>query len=325
MYLKAANKMNSASLNPANAACLICGNHAEITQAGLFDTRFGIPASYSIARCGACGLEQTIPLPSPEEIKSLYETYYNFCGESGTLYTRLRSLFLSSLLYRLWMRIDGDISFHARPGSGRLLDVGCNEGRGLAIYGKNGFSAEGLELNENAANVARAQGFVVHTQLVECFDPAELYDVVVLSNVLEHSLEPTVMMAHVNRLLRPGGQVWISCPNSNSFLRTLFGKFWLNWHLPFHISHFTVATLSGLLMRTGFDSLELRQRTPALWVAQSIITRLFARNGTPTSQLRNPGLVVSLMLAVRGLLFPLLWLCNTIGSGDCLICVARKK
>jgi len=316
--------MNSASSNASDITCLICGNHAEIAQTGLFDTRFGICTVYSIARCPVCGLEQTTPLPYPEEIKSLYETYYNFGGESGTLYTRLRSLFLTSCLYRFWMVLDGDISFHSRRGRGRLLDVGCNEGRGLAIYGKNGFSAEGLELNENAANVARSQGFVVHTQLVERFEPTELYDVVVLSNVLEHSLEPTDMMAHVNRLLRPGGEVWISCPNSNSILRTLFGKYWLNWHLPFHISHFSVATLSSLLNKSGFDRLEVRQQTPALWVAQSIITRLFARIGIPTVQLRNPALVVLLMLTVRGILFPALWLGNKLGSGDCLICTARK-
>lgn len=317
--------MNSVSSNAANITCLICGNQAEIAQTGLFDTRFGIRASYSIARCAACGLEQTTPLPSPEEIKSLYETYYNFGGESGTLYTRLRGLFLSSLLYRFWMFFDGDISFHSKRGVGRLLDVGCNEGRGLAIHEKNGFTAEGLELNENAANVARSQGFVVHTQLVECFEPAELYDVVVLSNVLEHSLDPARMMAHVNRLLRPGGEVWISCPNSSSFLRALFGKYWLNWHLPFHIAHFSITTLSGLLKRSGFDLLEVRQLTPALWVAQSIITRLFARSGIPTIQLRNPVLVVMLMLIVRGILFPALWLGNKCGVGDCLICVAGKN
>ena len=36
------------------------------------------------------------------------------------------------------------MSFHARRGAGRLLDVGCNEGRGLAMYAANGFQAESL-------------------------------------------------------------------------------------------------------------------------------------------------------------------------------------
>ena len=317
--------MNTASSNAENIACLNCGNNTEIAQTGLFDTRFGIPAAYSIARCSVCGLEQTTPLASPEEIKSLYETYYNFGGENGTIYTRLRSLFLSSLLYQFWMILDGDISFHSKRGCGRLLDVGCNEGRGLAIYKKNGFSAEGLELNENAANVARSLGFVVHTQLVETFEPSERYDVVVLSNVLEHSLEPALMMTHVYRLLRPGGEVWISCPNSRSWLRSVFGRYWINWHVPFHISHFSVETLRGLLREKGFTVVDAKQCTPALWVAHSIVSRFFARSGKPTKQLRNPVLIMLLVGLIRGLFFSLPWLGNLMGRGDCLIVAASKK
>jgi len=67
------------------------------------------------------------------------------------------------------MALDGDISFHSRRGQGRLLDVGCNKGRGLLIYQHNGFSPEGLELNEKAAQDARKAGFTVHTQTLEEF------------------------------------------------------------------------------------------------------------------------------------------------------------
>ena len=83
--------------------------------------------------------------------KDLYETYYNFGGEKGTIYTGFREYFFSSVLCRFWLIVDGDISFHNQKGSGRLLDVGCNEGRGLSIYQKNGFEAEGLEMNEQSA------------------------------------------------------------------------------------------------------------------------------------------------------------------------------
>lgn len=104
----------------------------------VFDTRFGIEKVWDIGRCTNCGIEQTIPLPSPGELKKLYEEYYNFGGEKGTIYTRLRACFFSSVFYRVWLAIDGDISFHSIKGSGRLLDIGCNEGRGLRIYRANG-------------------------------------------------------------------------------------------------------------------------------------------------------------------------------------------
>jgi SAM-dependent methyltransferase len=229
-----------------------------------------------------------------------------------------------SFLYRLWIRLDGDISFHARVGSGRLLDVGCNEGRGLRIYARNGFEAEGLELNERAATLARNAGFNVYTCLLGDYAPAAPYDVAVLSNVLEHSVDPRQMLRDVHRILGDDGKVWISCPNSRSWLRKIFGSSWINWHVPFHIFHFSAETLRKLLTDSGYKSVEIRQITPSLWVAQSVIAYCFARKGRKTRQLRNPFLTVFLMLCARLLLFPALWLGDRMGRGDCLLVVATK-
>src|ERR1700741_1021438 len=138
--------------------CLLCGGTLTLLLPGVTDTRFGISGSCDVFQCTACGLEQTYPIPSPLELKTLYETHYNFGGERDTAYTRMREWFHFSPAYRLWLILDGDISFHRPKGAGRLLDVGCNEGRGLKIYRSNGFQAEGLELNETAAHVARDRG-----------------------------------------------------------------------------------------------------------------------------------------------------------------------
>jgi SAM-dependent methyltransferase len=291
---------------------------------GLFDTRFGIEGSFEVRRCPHCALEQLSPLPDATELKSWYERFYNFSGEHGTLYTRLRERFFLSILYRLWIRLDGDISFHTCRGAGRLLDIGCNEGRTLKNYARNGFAAEGTELNETAAEVARAEGFRVFTGPLEELVPAAPYDVAVLSNVLEHALDPKAMLKSVRRLLRPGGHVWISCPNRDSWLRSVFGKRWIHWHVPFHISHFSGNALGTLLEECGFLPMELRQITPALWVASSMVALAFARRGRPTRQLRNPWLMCGLVLACRLVLFPLLWWGNRAGRGDCLVAVAVK-
>jgi hypothetical protein len=107
-------------------------------------------------------------------------------------------------------------------------------------------------------------------------------------------------------------------------LRSAFGRYWINWHVPFHVTHFSPDTLQKLLTQSQFEIASLRQETPALWVAHSIIARLFAKPGQPTSQLRSALLVASLILLIRGLLFPLLWLGNLGKRGDCLVVVARK-
>jgi SAM-dependent methyltransferase len=304
--------------------CVLCGAALELSVAGLSDTRFGVPGSYDVYRCTQCDLEQTFPRPSMSELKSLYETYYNFGGETGTRYTRWRERFFFSFLNRVWSFLDGDISFYQQRGTGRLIDIGCNEGRGLQIYAGNGFQVEGLELNETAAAVARESGFIVHTCLLEDFVPAQLYKVVVLSNVLEHSLDPRQMLQDVHRILAPDGQVWISCPNSKSWLRRIFGRSWINWHIPFHIVHFSCVTLRRALEDAGYVQIQFRQITPALWFTQSLIAYLFASKGKKNRQLRNPFLTLSIMLLARFVLFPFLWLANKCGHGDCLLTVATK-
>ena len=290
----------------------------------IYDTRFGIGKEYSIWKCSQCQLEQTRPIPTQSELNDLYENFYNFGGEKNTRYTSLRQQFFNSFAYRLWLKIDGDISFHLMRGAGKLLDVGCNEGRGLEFYKANGFEAQGLELNSHAANVARSKGFIVYGSTLEEFEQNQQFDVIVLSNVLEHSLDPSQMLAAIYRLLNPGGIVCISCPNSQSWLRKVFGRYWINWHVPFHLTHFSKKTLTDLLTKNHFMVKKVENSTPALWVAHSMITRLFFMPGKVTSQLRSASLVAGMILVIRGLFFPFLWLGNLLGRGDCLVLVARK-
>ena len=304
--------------------CMLCGSSMHEELHGLADNRFGSDGEYCIAKCSNCGLLQTIPVPDTEKLKQLYETYYNFGGEKGTIYTKAREAFFSSIAYRSWMAIDGDVSFHSRRGQGRLLDIGCNEGRGLFIYRHNGFDPKGLELNERAAQNARRAGFIVYTETLEEFQPEEPFDIVVLSNVLEHAPDPKNMLENVSRVLKPGGHVWITCPNSQSWLRKLFGRSWINWHVPFHLFHFSSKILGQLLQRSGFEITELKSATPSHWMSQSIVAAISAQRGRKTRHLRSPILVAALMLFCRFILFPLLWVGNLIGRGDCLVVETRK-
>src|SRR5262249_19575039 len=201
------------------AYCVLCNGKLVTVLDDVTDTRFGVPGRFTIARCTGCGLEQTLPRPTQAELIRLYETHYNFTEATGRGYLTLRRLLHAPGLYRFWLAIDGDISFHNRRGQGRLLDVGCNEGRGLALYRARGWQAEGLETNPAAAAAARKAGFVVHGEDLAAFHPEAPYDAVVLSNVLEHFLDPRAALADISRLLRPGGQLWVSCPNARSWLR----------------------------------------------------------------------------------------------------------
>jgi 2-polyprenyl-3-methyl-5-hydroxy-6-metoxy-1,4-benzoquinol methylase len=304
--------------------CKLCSSSLKLVINDIFDTRFGLDPLFDIAFCPSCHLGQTFPLPHFNELKTLYENYYNYAGTNNGIYSKVRSTFLSSPFYRLWMILDGDISFHSVLGKGRLLDLGCNEGRGLGIYKKNGFEPQGLELNEKAAVKARNSGFKVFTGPLEEFQPKQLYDVVVLSNVLEHSLDPKKMLSDVSRLLRKGGQIWLSCPNFNSWQRKVFGKYWINWHVPFHLFHFSKHSLIKILEENGFEAQKVSQFSPALWFAQTIISSLLAKKGRPTSRMRDPILIALLILFFRTVLFPILCIGNLLNRGDSLVVVANK-
>jgi len=305
--------------------CLLCRNNAKIVLSDIFDTRFGIEGFYNVARCESCGLEQLLPKPENDELVGLYKKHYNFIDNENKRYKTLRQKFLSSIFFDIWSIIDGDITFQLIKGKGHLLDVGCNEGRGLEIYKKNGFYVEGLEINSEAASVARAKGFKVHIESLENIQTAKQYDVLVLTNVIEHSLSPINMIKNANNRLLPGGQLWISCPNSQSWYRNLFGKYWINWHPPFHISHFSEKSLTKLLVENGFAICSIKNETPAVWVTQSLISSLYASQGKITKQLQNSTLVVVIMLIVRLICFPILWLGNMVKRGDCLVVTAMKR
>ena len=307
-----------------SASCLLCDGEAfRVVEPAVRDNRFGSPGQWRILACNACGLWQTDPLPTQDELRTLYERHYNFGGEgeTGSAWARLRAMFLASPLYRLLLRLDGDVSFHARRGAGRLLDVGCNEGRGLAMYAANGFQAEGLELNRVAAEAARRKGFVVYDVDITALRPSAPYDVVVLSNVLEHALHPRGMLQAIRRVMAPGGALWISLPNAASALRERFGSDWINWHVPVHIPHFDAARLSALLRDTGFEVEATRSVTPARWWAQSQIARDFP--DAPRRQ-REPARVIPLMLRAMTLGAAERTAWNRAGRGDCLIVEARR-
>ncbi len=305
--------------------CLLCGRTCQVLLAGLRDDRFGAPGTYDILGCSHCGLEQTWPRPGGEELQRLYEQFYNTGVEAGGAYQSLRERFLASAWYRLWLRWDGDHSFHRRRGRGRLLDLGCNEGRGLSLYAANGYAVEGLEINDKAAALARQRGFTVHTTPLSEFEPAAPYDVVVLANVLEHALDPVAMLGQVCRLLRPGGQVWISCPNSESLWRQVFERAWINWHVPFHLWHFSPGTLEEVLARAGLRLTEKQTFTPALWLAQSCLSRWGSQNGRANRLLRSAPAVAGLMLAARLLVLPFFYRSERQLRGDCLVATGRLE
>src|ERR1041385_1288050 len=108
----------------AAAQCLLCGSELVPVLERVFDTRFGLPDTYSIHGCRRSGLEHPLPRPDQDELNRLYEAHYNFAEVTGNSYRGLRRLLHSLLIYRLWLPLDRGGGFPHPGGPGRGVGGG---------------------------------------------------------------------------------------------------------------------------------------------------------------------------------------------------------
>lgn len=71
-------------------------------------------------------------------------------------------------------------------------------------------------------------------------------------NVVEHLDEPIHIFSAVQRLLKPGGVMLLTCPYGDSLARRYYQGYWGHLALDEHILFWTPRALTGLLRELGF-------------------------------------------------------------------------
>jgi SAM-dependent methyltransferase len=99
------------------------------------------------------------------------------------------------------------------PRPARVMDAGCGSGRTLQELVRYG-EVTGIELNEEAAELARSRGIgeVRVGRLEELPWPDQSFDLITCLDVIEHTPDDLPAMAELHRVCRPGGWLLVTVP-----------------------------------------------------------------------------------------------------------------
>ncbi len=146
-----------------------------------------------------------------------------------------------------------------RPGM-QTLELGCASGWLTLAMAERGAQATGLDISEQALQVARDyaeqvrkrwRGDVQYRQAdLNALDlPAEYYDVIVVKAALHHLVNLDHVIQTVHRALKPGGLFWVSDTDGDEALPTVLVAGALTFLLPTETSY---ADKIRALLRFGF-------------------------------------------------------------------------
>jgi SAM-dependent methyltransferase len=234
--------------------------------------------TFTVYRCSSCGTGFVWPRPSDAFLLSYYRELPD--AEPATL----EQLLAAEESYPNAM-VDAaricEICARESVGS-RFLDVGAGTGFFSRAALDRGFRVTACEPHSASRAVfRRMNGFEPHaTFLDDAFADghASRFDVVLLSQVLEHVRDPAGFIRNAAKVLEPGGLIAIAVPHFGSALSRVQGTRDMFVTPPEHLSYFTRKGLETLLRHHGFEirRRETVSRIDAARVARRIPLPFFA-------------------------------------------------
>jgi methionine biosynthesis protein MetW len=181
-------------------------------------------------------------------------------------------------------------------GAPRVLEIGCATGYMSEELMARGSEVVAVEVDEQAAAIARARGVDVRVgTLEEALRPSEIgsFDCVTFADVLEHVTSPETFLRNALAYLRPGGHVVVSIPNVAHWsvrFQLLRGNFdYTKTGLldDTHVRLFTEASVERLIAGAGLHVIDRRYTiglscyrkvtNPDLWWQRQKLLRTLAR------------------------------------------------
>jgi SAM-dependent methyltransferase len=240
-------------------SCQVCHSSNLEHFCHVFDRVLQRPEkTWEVRRCKDCGFGWTAPPLDENLIAGYYPPVY-----LGNTSQALDEFFSGQLTRsRSWRKETEKRHLVERfTAGGKILDVGAGDGRFLWALDQEKWERTGVESAREVVELVRSNmprlnlvaGDIYSDQLA----PGK-FDVVTFWHVLEHLPGPRRVLARAASLLRPGGWIFISLPNLQSFQARLFRRHWYAFDdVPRHLYHFSPQALERLLQEQG---LQIRAR-----------------------------------------------------------------
>jgi len=161
--------------------------------------------------CAACGLKYLHPMPTPEEIAAMYVPSYH----ANTIDVSItKKYYQKQCGTRFNYGIQFDLINKYVGNKATILDFGCGDGNFIANAIQQGFMCNGAEYDYDYIKMIKEGLPKVNIYHIDEFYPDKklVYDVIRLSNVIEHVVTPAATINALLPHLKPNGILLIEAP-----------------------------------------------------------------------------------------------------------------
>ena len=207
---------------------------------------------YKIDLCNDCGYSFINPRPTLEFISNYYANFH-ISDEVIKLDKEVDKYSYSVIDAK---RIVQNVSKFTNNVNGlNFLDVGCGHGLISREAINREFKVTALELSDIERDVAYSLTKImpINSSFEDYVCDADTFDVINLSQILEHVIDINLWTSKSHHCLKKGGVLAIALPNFNSFLRLILKEGDPYICPPVHLNFFNKKNLIKLLDIHGFD------------------------------------------------------------------------
>ncbi|MBI4065410.1 class I SAM-dependent methyltransferase [Candidatus Gottesmanbacteria bacterium] len=205
-------------------------------------TKWRSISNYDLQQCDNCGFIFVFPLPSTETLKNFYE-FFDY-KDVPLQEVRIRKDAVRSLSL---------IKNHLEKENISLLDIGCGRGYLMDEARKLGWNTFGIDYSRNTIRYAlKNLNLKVVQSDIGSYRTTTRYDVIVLSQFIEHVSNPNDILKKCYLLLKNNGFLYIATPNIKSISAKVLGVGFDHLIPPEHLGYYSRKTLERLLINNGF-------------------------------------------------------------------------